>query len=49
MQAEPDKIAVKDLLDLRKQQMLVVNPEYQRGVVWTASQKKRLVDSVLRG
>lgn len=29
--------------------MLVVNPEYQRGVVWTVSQKKKLVDSVLRG
>ena len=49
MQGEPDTIAVNDLLELRKQQMLVVNPEYQRGVVWTAAQKKRLVDSVLRG
>jgi uncharacterized protein with ParB-like and HNH nuclease domain len=29
--------------------MLVVNPEYQRGVVWTSALKKRLVDSVLRG
>jgi len=49
MNAEPDEKAVRDLLELRKQQMLVVNPEYQRGVVWTASQKKKLVDSVLRG
>lgn len=29
--------------------MLYVNPEYQRGQVWTLAQKKRLVDSVLRG
>jgi hypothetical protein len=28
--------------------MLYPNPEYQRGVVWTQAQKKRLVDSVLR-
>ncbi len=49
MQAEPAKMPVKELLELRKQQMLVVNPEYQRGAVWTAAQKKRLIDSVLRG
>lgn len=49
MKAKPDTIAVKDLLELRKQQMLVVNAEYQRGVVWSATQKKQLVDSVLRG
>src|SRR5688500_11629577 len=29
--------------------MLTPNPEYQRGEVWTKAQKKRLVDSVLRG
>lgn len=29
--------------------MLYANPEYQRGVVWTTAQKKRLVDSLLRG
>ena len=29
--------------------MLSVNQEYQRGVVWTVAQKKRLVDSVMRG
>jgi hypothetical protein len=29
--------------------MLVANPEYQRGEVWTVTQKKRLIDSVLRG
>lgn len=49
MQSRPDDMDVRALLDLRRQQMLVVNPEYQRGAVWTASQRKKLVDSVLRG
>jgi hypothetical protein len=49
MKAEPDDLTVRDVLDLKSQQMLVVNPEYQRGTVWTPSLKKKLVDSVLRG
>lgn len=49
MKAQPDDLTVNEVLDLREQQMLVVNPEYQRGVVWTLAQKKRLIDSVLRG
>jgi uncharacterized protein with ParB-like and HNH nuclease domain len=49
MKADPDDVKVRDVLDLKSQQMLVVNPEYQRGVVWTQAQKKKLVDSVLRG
>jgi hypothetical protein len=49
MNTEPDDLTVEELLKLRSQQMLVVNPEYQRGVVWTVGQKKKLVDSVLRG
>lgn len=49
MKATPDKITISQLLELKKTHMLVVNPEYQRGVVWTIAQKKRLIDSVLRG
>lgn len=49
MKTDPDDLTVKDVLDLKAQQMLVVNPEYQRGAVWTLTQKKKLVDSVLRG
>ncbi len=49
MQAAPDTKTVNDLLDLRKAKMLVANPEYQRGEVWTRAQQKRLIDSVLRG
>src|SRR5687767_3580040 len=29
--------------------MLIVNPEYQRAAVWTETQQKRLIDSVMRG
>lgn len=49
MKTEPDDLKVRDVLDLKSQQMLVVNSEYQRGVVWTRNQQKKLVDSVLRG
>jgi len=49
MQAKPDEITIQALLDLRTNHMLVVNHEYQRGGVWTPAQKKRLIDSVLRG
>lgn len=49
MQSKPDTKTVRDLLDLRKAKMLVANPEYQRGEVWTRAQQKRLIDSVLRG
>lgn len=49
MKASPNHLTVSDVLALKTKQMLVVNPEYQRGAVWTATQKKKLVDSVLRG
>jgi hypothetical protein len=49
MKAEADDLEVRDVLKLKLQQMLVVNHEYQRGVVWTKTQKKKLVDSVFRG
>jgi hypothetical protein len=49
MNTEPADLTVEELLQLRSQQMLVVNSEYQRGPVWTKSQQKKLVDSVLRG
>lgn len=50
MKAVPDDDhTVADVIELKAKQMLVVNPEYQRGAVWTATQKKKLIDSVLRG
>ena len=50
MKATPDnELHVSDVLHLKEKQMLFVNQEYQRGAVWTPTQKKKLVDSVLRG
>jgi hypothetical protein len=49
MQTKPDTITVGELLELQRKQILQVNPEYQRGAVWKQAQKKKLVDSVLRG
>lgn len=40
---------IKGLLSLRKNNMLTVNSEYQRGAVWNQVQQKKLIDSVLRG
>ncbi len=48
METRQDFRTVRDLVDLRKAEFMVPNPEYQRGEVWTLDQKKRLIDSVLR-
>jgi uncharacterized protein with ParB-like and HNH nuclease domain len=42
-------IKIKDLLELKRNGMLLVNSEYQRGLVWSKNQQKKLIDSVLRG
>jgi hypothetical protein len=44
-----DTKTISGLLSLRKNNMLTVNSEYQRGAVWTSVQQKKLIDSVLRG
>lgn len=49
MKSSITTIKIGDLLDLRKNGMLKVNAEYQRGEVWNITQQKKLIDSVLRG
>lgn len=49
MDIEQERRPVSDILDLFQNGMLKANPEYQRGVVWSLSQKKKLIDSVMRG
>jgi uncharacterized protein with ParB-like and HNH nuclease domain len=49
MQIKPETKKIKDLLIYKKSAVLKVNPEYQRGAVWKLDQKKKLIDSVLRG
>lgn len=48
MELNSDKIKIKDLLELKANNMISVNPEYQRGAVWNEAQQKKLIDSVLR-
>ena len=48
MKTESKVMSVSDLLELKKNSMLAVNPEYQRASVWTESQQKKLIDSVMR-
>lgn len=40
---------IKDLIALFSNKLLYANPEYQRGLVWTELQKKKLIDSIFRG
>ncbi|NQW22875.1 MAG: DUF262 domain-containing protein [SAR202 cluster bacterium] len=49
MKMARDEFKVADLLDLRRNEMLRANPEYQRGEVWSGTQQKKLIDSVMRG
>ena len=49
MKIDPEHYTIRQLIELKKSNLLTVNPEYQRGAVWTQPQKKRLIDSVLRG
>ncbi len=49
MEMESSEFTVDDLLSLYDNQMLKANPEYQRGIVWSQAQKKKLIDSLMRG
>ena len=49
MKTRQGHLTVKELVDLRINEMMAPNPEYQRGAVWTQDQQKKLIDSVLRG
>lgn len=49
MELKSEIITVQDVLELKVNNMLLVNPEYQRGAVWSPAQQKKLIDSVMRG
>ena len=49
MEINQEYRSVSDILDLTHNEMVRANPEYQRGTVWTIAQKKKLIDSVMRG
>ena len=41
--------SIEELAALVTSDMIKVNPEYQRGVVWNETQQKKLIDSLFRG
>ena len=49
VEMKSETMFVRDLLQLKKHSMLRVNHEYQRAAVWSESQQKKLIDSVMRG
>ena len=49
MKTEPRLYPVSELLELRGKSLIKVNAEYQRGAVWTDAQKRKLIDSLMRG
>lgn len=49
MKAQQDIRTIRELIQLKKANMLSANPEYQRGAVWSRSQQRKLIDSVMRG
>ncbi|MCE1183214.1 MAG: DUF262 domain-containing protein [Rhodocyclales bacterium] len=49
MELKSEIITVQDVLELKANNMLLVNPEYQRGAVWSDAQQKKIIDSVMRG
>ena len=40
---------IKDLVELRRNDIARPNPEYQRGIAWKPDQQMKLIDSVMRG
>lgn len=49
MEIVSEKVRIKDLLLWKRSNILSVNPEYQRGAVWSVDQQRKLIDSVFRG
>ena len=43
------EFTVGNLIELKREQILRVNHEYQRGLRWTSLQKRMFIDSILRG
>jgi 5-methylcytosine-specific restriction endonuclease McrA len=49
MDFESETKTVGDLVELYRAEVLKANPEYQRGIVWSQIQQRKLIDSVMRG
>lgn len=49
MKTEIVPMMIKEIIEAKKENVLRVNEEYQRGSVWGKKQKALLIDSILRG
>ena len=49
METKQRFLTVSEVVELAKNGMATANPEYQRGAVWSPDQRKKLIDSVMRG
>ena len=49
MKTKQEYLTIQKLVELRKGGFATANPEYQRGEAWKLPQRKKLVDSVMRG
>lgn len=49
MKAEHKTMKIQDIVDMDAQEVLQVDPEYQRGAEWSLKQGRLLIDSLFRG
>lgn len=47
--AAPTSKKISDLVDLIKRERLILQPEFQRNLVWTAKHKEAFIDTILKG
>lgn len=47
--AAPTSKKIADLVDLIKRERLILQPEFQRNLVWTSKHKEAFIDTILKG
>lgn len=47
--AAPTSKKISDLVDLIKRERLILQPEFQRNLVWTSKHKEAFIDTILKG
>ena len=47
--AAPTSKKISDLVDLIKRERIILQPEFQRNLVWTAKHKEAFIDTILKG
>ena len=49
MKYKENPVTIEKIIKLKDSDLLLVNPEYQRGEMWELFQKKMFIDTILRG